>query len=142
MTNNSILLPVLGQILLTFLVWVYMYYQRIGEMFKKGIDAQSLADGDQATELLKAVVNSSDNLENLFEIPILFFVALLIIHALNLNDALYMELSIAFVIFRTLHSIIHCTYNRVMHRFTVYAISSVILWVIWFRVGIHCIQYL
>ena len=142
MTNNSILLPVIGQVLLTFLVWLYMYYQRIGEMFKKGIDAQSLADGDQATELLKAVVNSSDNFENLFEIPILFFVAMVIIHALNINDPVYMELSIAFVIFRALHSIIHCTYNRVMHRFTVYAISSVILWVIWFRVGIHCIQYL
>jgi NAD(P)-dependent dehydrogenase (short-subunit alcohol dehydrogenase family) len=39
---------------------------------------------------------------------------------------------------RTLaHSAIHCTYNQVMHRFTVYAASSLLLFMLWFMLGVR-----
>jgi hypothetical protein len=30
-----------------------------------------------------------------------------------------------------LHSLIQCSYNKVMHRFTVYAVSTSLVWVLW-----------
>jgi hypothetical protein len=43
----------------------------------------------------------------------------------------FLALAWAFVVLRIVHSFIHCTYNRVMHRFTAYLLSSLVLWVIW-----------
>jgi hypothetical protein len=38
---------------------------------------------------------------------------------------------------RVLHSLVYCTYNRVMHRFAVFVASMVVLFVIWCIVGAH-----
>jgi hypothetical protein len=46
-------------------------------------------------------------------------------------------LSWLYVALRVLHSLIHCTYNRVMHRFAVFVASMVVLFVIWCIVGAH-----
>ena len=40
-----------------------------------------------------------------------------------------------FLAFRIAHSTIHCTYNHVMHRFGVYAVASVFLWVMVVRLA-------
>jgi hypothetical protein len=37
----------------------------------------------------------------------------------------------AYVALRCAHSYIHVTYNRVMHRFLVYATSTVLLFALW-----------
>ena len=44
-----------------------------------------------------------------------------------------------YVALRYVHSFIHLTYNRVMHRFTVYVLSTVILFVLW---GVLAVQVL
>jgi hypothetical protein len=33
-----------------------------------------------------------------------------------------------FLAFRVLHSVIHCTYNKVLHRFAAYFVSALALW--------------
>ncbi|MFO8023740.1 MAPEG family protein [Thiohalophilus sp.] len=40
----------------------------------------------------------------------------------------YLVLGYAFFVFRLLHSVIHCTYNRVLHRFYSYSVASLALW--------------
>ena len=42
----------------------------------------------------------------------------------------------AFFLLRVLHSIVHCTINRVMLRFQIYALSSLALWFMLGRVVI------
>jgi hypothetical protein len=37
----------------------------------------------------------------------------------------------AYVALRSLHSLIHVTYNRVMHRFLVYVASTLLLFAMW-----------
>ena len=44
---------------------------------------------------------------------------------------LTLSLAWAFVALRVLHSAIHCTYNKVIHRFYVYFAGGVMLWVLW-----------
>jgi hypothetical protein len=44
-----------------------------------------------------------------------------------------------YVALRYVHSFIHLTYNRVIHRFAVYVLSTVILFMLW---GVFAVQVL
>jgi hypothetical protein len=135
MSFQPILLPMLVMIALTFLVWVYMYVLRLSEINRKSIDPQDLQDRNQSQLLLTDSANPSNNLKNLFEMPVLFYVAVLLSMALLIQDTLLVRLAWGFVLLRTLHSVVHCTYNRVKHRFIVYAISCLFLLFIWIRLA-------
>jgi len=125
----------LALVALTFLVWVYMYVLRIGEMRRKRIDAQQLDTRAHAQGLLTDSSAVADNLKNLFEMPVLFYAGLLLAMVLMIQDVLLVQLSWAFVALRFIHSLVHCTYNRVMHRFSAYVVSSIILLLIWARIA-------
>lgn len=134
--HSAIFVPLLAQVGLTFLVWIFMYYERITLMRRKRIDPERLKlAGAEADELLREADQSSDNFVNLFEVPILFFVAILTIHVAGLTDRAFVNLAWLFVTLRAVHSLIHCTYNRVMHRFAAYALSTFVLIWIWGRVA-------
>ena len=49
-------------------------------------------------------------------------------------DQIHVYCAWIFLIFRVLHSLIHCSYNDVIHRFAVYIVSCVALWVMVLRV--------
>lgn len=135
MDPKAILLPVCGQVLLTLLVWIVLYITRVGTMKRKRIHPQVLADESQSQILLKEVVNPSDNFENLFELPVLFYVVAVIISTNGVTDLTYVVLAWGFVGFRAIHSLIHCSYNKIMHRFYAYLVSSLILWGMWARLA-------
>ena len=125
----------LALVALTFTVWVYMYVSRITEMRRKNIDAQRLDTRVHAQGLLTDSAVVADNLKNLFEMPVLFYAALLLSMVLMIQDPLLVQLSWGFVALRLVHSLVHCTYNRVMHRFLAYLASCVILMLIWARLA-------
>ena len=45
-----------------------------------------------------------------------------------------------FVAFRYVHSVIHVTYNRVRHRFTVYVLGCLVLWLLWGKLAIDLLR--
>ncbi len=132
---NSIFLPVCGQVFLTFGVWIFLFASRRRILKRDRIPMQALAEEDRFQVILKEVVHVSDNFENLFEMPVLFYVAAVVIEVSGFSDGAYLKLAWAFVIFRGVHSFIHCTYNRVRHRFYAYAVSSLLLWGMWIRIA-------
>jgi hypothetical protein len=73
------------------------------------------------------------NLANLFEFPVLFYVACVILYAVGAVDAAGLALAWAYVACRALHSLIHLTYNNVFHRLAAFAAGNVVLLVIWIR---------
>ncbi len=133
MYYKPILMPLIAMVLLTLLVWIYMYITRIREMNRRRIHPQQLATGEEARALLSDSAAPADNLRNLFEIPVLFYVAVLLSLVLMLQDPMLAYLSWGFVITRYLHSLVHCTYNRVMHRFVLYVAGCGLLVLIWIR---------
>jgi hypothetical protein len=137
MFYEPILLPLLAQVLLTFLVWIYLYITRLREIQRKQISPQQLANRSGGQSLLTDSAGPADNFKNLFEMPMLFFLAVLLSLILLIQDQLLVNLAWGFVILRAIHSLVHCTYNRVLHRFTVYAASSLVLALIWFRLGLY-----
>jgi hypothetical protein len=129
MTQN-LLLPVFFLVLVTFLVWLRLYAERIGEMRARRIPPDAVATARQAAEVLRET-KAADNFRNLFELPVLFYVLCLALLQAGVVTPPFVAGSWLFVILRALHSLIHCTYNRVMHRFLVYVASSVVLWLLW-----------
>jgi hypothetical protein len=137
MFYKPILLPLLAQVFLTFLVWVYLYITRLREMRQKNIHPQDLAHRSSGQALLTASAGPSDNFKNLFELPLLFYTAVLLSLILLIQDDLLVSFAWGFVALRGIHSLIHCSYNRVLHRFTAYIASSFLLILIWLRLALY-----
>ena len=130
MNQNSIFIPFFGMMLLTIIVWVYMYYLRLSYIISNKVDPQSLATTPEAIDIIPAKVNTpSENLINLFELPVLFYATCLYLYVSQQVDTIYLAIAYCFFIFRVVHSVIHCTYNKVTHRFYVYVVSSLTLWI-------------
>jgi hypothetical protein len=70
----------------------------------------------------------ANNLNNLLELPILFYAICLYLYVTGSVDFLYMIGAWSYVGLRAVHSAIQCTTNIVMHRFSVYMASSLVLW--------------
>ena len=135
MFYKPLLIPLLVQVFLTFAVWAYMYIGRFSEMSRKKTDPQDLATRAQVPQKLPDSAASADNLKNLFELPILFYTAILLALTLMIQDALLVQLAWVFVVLRIIHSLIHCSYNRVIHRFVSYLGSCIVLFLIWARLA-------
>ncbi len=73
MNTDPIWLPCAAMVLVTALVWVKLYADRISEMRRKQIDPQSLATVRAAAGQLENT-QAADNFRNLFEVPVLFYV--------------------------------------------------------------------
>jgi hypothetical protein len=122
---------------LTFVVWVYMYIRRIGFITSSKLSPKELAVPGALAQLSPPEVsNPSDNLRNLFEIPVLFYALALYLFVTNQVDAAYVGAAWVFVAFRALHSAVHCTINIVMLRFYLYLFSTLAMWFIAIRAAL------
>ncbi len=130
MPMQAIWWPAVAMVALTIAVWLRMYFSRIGEMKRERIHPQAVALSAQMAERLKDT-RAADNFRNLFELPVLFYLALVVAASTAQVSALTLALAWAFVLLRVLHSAIHCTYNRVIHRFYAYLAGGIVLWALW-----------
>jgi hypothetical protein len=137
MFYRPLLIPLLALVFLTFLVWVYMYVTRLSEIKRKSINPEDLDTRVHGQALLTDSPAQADNLKNLFELPILFYVAILLALVLMIQDRFLVQLAWGYVGLRYVHSLVHCTYNRVMHRFAAYAASCLVLMVMWVRLAAY-----
>ena len=66
----------------------------------------------------------------------LFYVALVLAAMTGQVNATTIALAWAFVLLRIVHSAIHCTYNKVMHRFYAYVAGGMVLWLLWGAIAV------
>src|SRR5215475_69440 len=128
MAQHAIFGPFFATMFLTLIVWVYMYVRRIHFINSSKISPHDLATPGALAKLSPAAVsNPSDNLKNLFEMPVLFYALALYLFVTSQVDAAYLYAGWVFAAFRALHSAVHCTFNLVLLRFWLYAISTAAL---------------
>ena len=132
---KPLLIPLLAQVALTFIVMLVMYRKRVAEMKLKRIHPQRTKTRSMAHGILTDSETAADNYANLFESPVLFYTAILLTLILMVQDSILVVLAWTWVGSRYLHSFIHITYNRVMHRFSVCIFSSFVLLAMWVRLG-------
>jgi hypothetical protein len=137
MRQAAIFGPFFATVFLTFLVCVYMYVRRINFITASKISPKDLAvPGALARLSPPAVSNPSDNLKNLFEIPVIFYALALYLFATRQVDSVYVATAWVFVAFRALHSAVHCTFNLVMLRFYLYLIATLAVWLMAIRAAL------
>ncbi len=132
MTPNAynLLLATLGMVLLTGIVAIRMLYSRVQEMRQKSLHPQK-----EATAKLMAAnlenVQAADNFRNLFETPVLFYALVACAIAASYVPPWLVIGAWCYFGLRVVHSIIHCTYNTVMHRLAVFTLAFVLLIILW-----------
>ncbi len=128
MNQAQIFRPMFVLFLLTLIVWVYMYARRIPFILKADLKPEQLTPVELARLSPPAVSTPSDNLKNLFEVPTIFYAMALYLYVTQEVDDTQLAAAWIFVAFRVLHSLVHCTFNYVLLRFWLYAISTSALW--------------
>ncbi|BAW79852.1 hypothetical conserved protein [Candidatus Nitrosoglobus terrae] len=119
-----------AMVILTFAVGMRLLQLRMSEMARTGVPLQNLAHRHQASEHLKDT-RALDNFSNLFEVPVLFYALCAIALATSHIPNWLPSLAWLFVILRVVHSLIHCTYNNVMHRFLLFMLGFLLLTAMW-----------
>jgi hypothetical protein len=124
---TSILAPVLTLIVLSLVVWIWMYATRIPAMQQAGINPQAARHPGSLDSLPAAARQVADNYNHLMEQPTIFYALVFVIVLSGHSDAINVYLAWAYVGLRIVHTLIQCTVNIVNLRFVVFALSTVVL---------------
>ena len=84
-------------------------------------------------EVPEQLTKSTRCFNNMFEVPVLFYVVSTLFVILKTNNELALLLAWVFVGFRVAQAIVHLTYNNVLHRMLTFwgaVISVLSMWVI------------
>lgn len=137
--SASIVMSCVAMVGLVTAVSLRMVLVRIAEMKQRRIHPQQIASSRQIAEQLQDT-RASDNYRNLFELPVLFY-ALCGALLLTANaTTVFIVGAWLFVLLRIVHSLIQCTYNKVLHRFYVFLASSGLLLALWIGLGIRILS--
>jgi hypothetical protein len=107
-----------------------MFIRRLVVTKAANIDPQDLATPEMVNAAFDNRTQAPSNcFKNLFELPVIFYALVAFISMAGLVDSFYLSLAWAFVGLRAVQAAVHCTYNRVMHRFLAYFAASLVLWI-------------
>ena len=129
MTIQAVLLPLIVEVVLTFVLLCWMAYART-EAFKRG--AVRPADialrepnwPQRPTQLGNAFLNQ-------FELPVLFYVLTILAWITRHADLLFVILAWVFVATRLVQAYIHVTHNDVRQRGTAFIVGAIVLMLMW-----------
>jgi hypothetical protein len=127
-TNSEFLLPVLALVAWTLVMWVWMYATRIPAMRAAGIDPQEAAYSDALKQRLRPEVRwVADNYNHLHEQPTIFYALMFLAALTGGNDGTALALAWAYVSIRIVHSLVQATVNRIVVRFSLFVLGSLVL---------------
>ena len=139
MNQQLIIYPIFAMVLLTTIVLIVTFLVRVKAVRQRRVHVKYFK-AFQGEDIPESMIVTSRNIQNLFEVPVLFYIAAILIYFDQRVDVIYIILAWSYVALRYIHSLIHLTYNRVTHRLAAYAASSTILLVMWVRLAIQIIR--
>ncbi|HIO97439.1 MAG TPA: hypothetical protein EYG71_05875 [Leucothrix sp.] len=132
--KSLLLLPLLGMIFLTFGVGIWTLKLRYRAVLEDGLNPHyfRLYRGGKLPDYLAKVTQHFDNL---FEMPLFFYIGIILILVLDIVDSVYILMAWGFFITRLIHTTIHTTYNKVAHRRNIFIFSTLILILLWIKIA-------
>ena len=128
MIDAEILRPVVVLLAWTMVMWVWMYITRIPAMTKANIAPDDARKTGTLDAKLPAEVQwKAHNYNHLHEQPTVFYAVCLLLAMVGWGDGMNAFLAWIYVGLRILHSLVQVTANKVMVRFVLFALSSVVL---------------
>jgi len=129
MTIQMVLLPVFVQVALTFALLFWMAYTRRSSLSRGEIKVRDIALGQSAWPA--KATQASNCFDNQFQIPLLFFVLVILAWITKQADLIFVLMAWIFVISRLAHAYIHTTSNHVPTRFNLFALGVAVLLIMW-----------
>lgn len=132
----AIVWPAFALVALTLLVVMRLARQRFAAARAGRVDPRfyKLFRGEGEPD---DVAVTARNLNNLFEMPTLFYAGTAIAFAGGIAGTPLVALGWTYVALRYLHTAIHLTSNKVLWRFRVFALSLLVLLAYWVLLGIE-----
>ena len=120
--------PVVALAIWTMIMWAWMYATRIPAMSKADISPDDAALTGALDKALPANVQSkAHNYNHLHEQPTVFYAVAIVLALVGQGDGLNALLAWIYVGLRVAHSLVQATANKVMVRFVLFAVSSLVL---------------
>lgn len=139
MDQTLMVFPLAAMAFFTLFIGLKMLAARI-EAVKKGEMEKHffyLKVGKQSEKVIKF----TQHYENLFETPVLFYLVMAVILALQLADTVLLYMAWAYVALRVVHAYIHTSYNNIDHRMLAFFASLIVLYGMWGRVVFELIGW-
>lgn len=134
MTQTAILWPMIGHVALVFAVYVLLGMRR----------RQAVMAGEARISGFRENQNeppsslfARNNLENQFELPVLFHAACLALVVAGAVGPVAIALAWLFVASRVVHTVIHVTSNRIRYRQPAFLAGFVLLLGLWVLLAFH-----
>lgn len=111
-------------------MWLWMYATRIPAMNAAKLDPDALAQDPTRTldDILPAQVQwKAHNYNHLHEAPTLFYAVCLVLAVAGQGNGMSAQVAWAYVGLRVIHSLVQATVNKVVVRFVLFALSSIVL---------------
>lgn len=130
MIESQILQPIVALMIWTMVMWAWMYATRIPAMSKAKVDPDRMVRDPEASldrELPATVQWKAHNYNHLHEQPTVFYAVGIVLALIGFGDGMNALLAWIYVGLRVLHSLVQVTANKVMVRFVLFLLSSLIL---------------
>ena len=127
----AILWPTFAMVALVFAVWLKLVVGRLRHVKANPPTRETFRTGDDARRYFAPVQLPGDNLQNLFETPVLFFALVPLLLMFRQVSVAQLILAWFFVAFRLGHSFVHVGRNDVRLRFQLYVASVAVLSAMW-----------
>ncbi|MGB3737740.1 MAG: MAPEG family protein [Pontixanthobacter sp.] len=127
-TNAAILQPIVALMIWTMIMWAWMYATRLPAMSNANVAPDDAAQPGTLDSALPASVQSkAHNYNHLHEAPTVFYAVALVLALVGLGNGVNALIAWIYVGLRVAHSLVQATANRVLVRFVLFALSSVVL---------------
>ncbi len=140
MSGTGILWPAFAMAALIFAVAFVLLFQRMGHIKRNPPRAEDFATGAAAMRYFEPVEMASNNLRNLFELPVLFFALVPLLLYTGHGGTAQVALAWGYVALRAIHSAIHIGGGPVPRRFLVHLIATILLMAMWIGLFVEMIR--
>ena len=132
--NPSIVQPLLLQAGLIFFLLFWMAKERLGAIRAGTVVRNETGTRPTWTGRAGTISNA---FHNQLEMPMLFFVVVILAILTGSADYPMTAMAWVYVILRIVHAAIHTTYDKIRDRFLAYLLSNLVLVTMWVKLALH-----
>lgn len=135
MNEIYLVLPILAHVVLVIALYIVLAVRKAAAVRAGGVDLKRTALDNKAWP--EAVVKVSNNIDNNFESPMLFYGVCLVSAVLGVANSFAIACSIGYVMVRYAHSFVHIRSNYVPLRLRLFVLSLLMILALLVNVLVH-----
>ena len=135
MSIQAVLLPLFVQVMLTFVLLVWMASLNRSAVLRREVRLEEVALREPSWPGRNLQFRNA--FHNQLETPVLFYVLTILAWITRHADLLFVVLAWIFVVSRLVHAYIHISSNHVPTRFNAFAVGAIVLLLMWIMFAVR-----